>query len=635
VALPSGGALPSALTLVIPISDAEGVPDGAVGVALNVTVTNASGAGFLTVYSCDSVVPETSNLNYVKDQTVPNLVFTALGPSRAVCIDTFATADVVVDLSGYVPASSTVTMLATPQRFLDTREGIGAVRAQLRGGTELAVPIAGTRGIPASVSAVVFNATAVDASAAGFLTVYPCGQPRPDTSTLNFNARQIVPNLVVSRVGVGGSVCLYANVDTDVVGDVAGYVGADGSGLSLLANPQRIVDTRYGIGGAAQKVMLGGRSVQVAGSNGVPAGTTAALVNLTATQGSAAGWVAAYPCDVAPPEVSNLNFGPASDVANAAVVKLAADGSFCVRANQPVDLIVDLVGFTTGSTAVMPLSPQRLYDSRESAVAACNIGVGVRSRGFEVLNLATGASEAVLDSGSIGYAGVWISPDCSLIGVSAENSLALYNRSGAKVASVGRPGNFFFSDLGIVSYDKLDGLVLDGVSGETIFTLPDALRGAQLTDVSRNGTTFLFQSLSGWHLLNADGVDLGLTLPSGVAPRQGRGESPILSPSGWYVAYGVYGVGSSSGTWIVATVDGVVLDRFPVSADRIQLQSPSWVTDGVLMLGRVQKYNPNNRTQVYKSELVRWELFNPPTIISSSNAQEGNNLSTYTMWAGR
>jgi hypothetical protein len=633
VALPSGGALPSALTLVIPISDAEGVPDGAVGVALNVTVTNASGAGFLTVYSCDSVVPETSNLNYVKDQTVPNLVFTALGPSRAVCIDTFATADVVVDLSGYVPASSTVTMLATPQRFLDTREGIGAVRAQLRGGTELAVSIAGTPGVPASASAVVFNATAVEASAAGFLTVYPCGQPRPDTSTLNFKARQIVPNLVVSRVGAGGSVCLYANVDTDVVGDVAGYVGADGSGLSLLANPQRIVDTRYGVGGAAQKVTLGGRSIQVAGGNGVPAGATAALVNLTATQGSAAGWVAAYPCDVAPPEVSNLNFGAKTDVANAAVVKLAADGSFCVRANQPVDLIIDLVGFTTGSTAVMPLPPSRLYDSRDGAVAQCNLGVGVRSGGFEILNLATGAIEGTL-SGPVGVtSNIWISPDCSLIGVGGPPGLTLYNRSGAKVAEF-EDTRVYVTDLGPVEYDIFNGLVLGGSPRETMFALPDALLGATLVDVSRDGSTYLFLSQGRFHLFSDVGVDLGLTLPNGVTTEIGN-RAPRLAPSGWYVTYFEASSGSYWGDWIVATIDGTVVDRFPLSAGTLIMQPPRWVTDGMLVLGRIRFSQPRGGQVGYNSELMRWELFNPPTIISSSNAQEGNYLWTYTMWAGR
>ena len=644
VALPSGGALPSALTLVIPISDADGVPADAVGVALNVTVTNASGAGFLTVYSCDSVVPETSNLNYVKDQTVPNLVLTALGPSRAVCIDTFATADVVVDLSGYVPASSAVTMLATPQRFLDTRYGIGAVRARLRGGNELAVTIAGTPGVPASASAVVFNATAVEASAAGFLTVYPCGQPRPDTSTLNFKAGQIVPNLVVSRVGVGGSVCLYANVDTEVVGDVAGYVGSDGSGLSLLANPQRIVDTRYGIGGAAQRVMLGGRSVQVAGSNGVPAGATAALVNLTATQGSAAGWVAAYPCDVAPPEVSNLNFGPASDVANAAVVKLAADGSFCVRANQPVDLIVDLVGFTTGSTAVMPLSPSRLYDSRDSAVAQCNIGVGRAFEGFEILNLASGASEAILPSVPADVRRIWISPDCSVIAVVSAlssaggnpRSLRLYNRSGALLGSFDGTDDLFVADPGVVGYDFQMGEVYDVVSGERIFALPLALSWATLVDVSRDGSTFLFRSQGfTWHAFTADGVDLGLTVP----PEFNTYSSPMLSPSGSYVAYQTEipcaapcAPGwSSQYSWVVAAIDGTVIDRFPMSPATGTLTRPTWVNDGLLAVRRIQQYNMGKPNSTAKMEAIRWELFNPPTVVASGN--EFKLL--YSMWAGR
>jgi len=51
-AYPSGGALAPVLTLDIPIAGLGGVPSDAVGVALNVTVTNPASAGFLVVYAC-------------------------------------------------------------------------------------------------------------------------------------------------------------------------------------------------------------------------------------------------------------------------------------------------------------------------------------------------------------------------------------------------------------------------------------------------------------------------------------------------------------------------------------------------------------------------------------------------------
>ena len=71
VAYPSGGALPPPLTLVIQIAGISGVPAYAVGVAINVTVTNPAAPGFLTVYPCGNDRPLVSNLNYIADQTVP------------------------------------------------------------------------------------------------------------------------------------------------------------------------------------------------------------------------------------------------------------------------------------------------------------------------------------------------------------------------------------------------------------------------------------------------------------------------------------------------------------------------------------------------------------------------------------
>jgi hypothetical protein len=42
----------------------------------------------------------------------------------------------------------------------------------------------------------------------GHLTVYPSGQSRPGTSSLNFSAGQTVPNLVTTQAG-NGSVTFY------------------------------------------------------------------------------------------------------------------------------------------------------------------------------------------------------------------------------------------------------------------------------------------------------------------------------------------------------------------------------------------------------------------------------------------
>jgi hypothetical protein len=43
---------------------------------------------------------------------------------------------------------------------------------------------------------------------------------------LNFVAGQTVPNAVVAKVGVGGKVCVFAEVPFDLIVDVNGFVAA-------------------------------------------------------------------------------------------------------------------------------------------------------------------------------------------------------------------------------------------------------------------------------------------------------------------------------------------------------------------------------------------------------------------------
>ncbi|HKB31655.1 MAG TPA: hypothetical protein VKD26_12570, partial [Streptosporangiaceae bacterium] len=78
--------------------------------------------------------------------------------------------------------------------------------------------------VPASgVTAVVMNVTVTGATAAGYLTVYPDGQPRSGTSSLNFVTGETIPNLVIVPV-VDGKVDFYNSAGTvNLVADITGY----------------------------------------------------------------------------------------------------------------------------------------------------------------------------------------------------------------------------------------------------------------------------------------------------------------------------------------------------------------------------------------------------------------------------
>jgi hypothetical protein len=161
-------------------------------------------------------------------------------------------ADLIVDVAGYFPAGSTFTPITNPQRILDTRNGTGAPAARLAGGQSLPLTIAGTAGVPADAAAVVLNVTVANPTAPGFVTVWPCDQPQPLASNLNYVAAQTVPNLVIAKVGTNGNVCLFTMSPADLIVDVAGYFPA-GSTFTPITNPQRILDTRLPFGTGAPR----------------------------------------------------------------------------------------------------------------------------------------------------------------------------------------------------------------------------------------------------------------------------------------------------------------------------------------------------------------------------------------------
>jgi SpoIID/LytB domain protein len=85
----------------VPVLGAGGVPaTGVSAVAVNVTVDQPSGPGFVTVFPCGGAVPLASNLNYATGQVVANVATSPVGDG-AVCVFTWAATHVIVDVSGY------------------------------------------------------------------------------------------------------------------------------------------------------------------------------------------------------------------------------------------------------------------------------------------------------------------------------------------------------------------------------------------------------------------------------------------------------------------------------------------------------------------------------------------------------
>ncbi|WP_037847598.1 MULTISPECIES: PKD domain-containing protein [unclassified Streptomyces] len=265
-----------------------------------------------------------------------------------------------------------------PTRLLDTRAGTGAAKAKVGAYTPVRLKIAGSAKVPAGVAAVVLNVTVTNTTAAGHVSVYPSGRERPESSNLNYDAGQTVPNQVIVPVGKDGYIELYNGgwKAVDLIADVTGYFDRAAADGYTSLNPVRFVDTREGLGTARGQVAGQGTfGVQITGRSGIPAGATAVALNVTVTDPKQAGHLTVFPSGQTAPSTSNLNFTPGQTVANSVIVPVGADGKINVRngAWAGTDVIIDVVGyygagskaaFTSTTPGIWKGAPWRLMDSR-------------------------------------------------------------------------------------------------------------------------------------------------------------------------------------------------------------------------------------------------------------------------------
>ena len=244
----------------------------------------------------------------------------------------------------------------TPTRLVDTRSGSGGrLPAGAIGRYEL--------GAPPPARAVTLNVTAVAPAEAGYLTLFPCDQPQPQTSNVNYGTLAgATANQVTVALGRDGSVCVYTSAATDVLLDVAGWWRPGNGGMLVGTRPQRVYDSRPGRRPAQSRLV-------VDLSRRIPPNTVAVSLTVTSTQTVAEGFVTVHDCADPLPVVSNLNPMPGMDRPNLVTVGTTT-GNICVWSDSETALIVDYVGAWTtrqgGPNLGADPTPDRVVDTRSS-----------------------------------------------------------------------------------------------------------------------------------------------------------------------------------------------------------------------------------------------------------------------------
>ena len=211
------GAHTGAVTFTLPAS----IPASATGVALNITALAPQGDGYLRLAPAGSPATTTA-LNFDGSGTTTGLALTAANQGRVTVTVFGAATGLVVDVVGYYEGTSATGsgggyLAVTPQRFLDTRSGLGA-SGPGNGGLTLALPTS----VPSSATAVLVNVSVVQPSGPGYLQLSAPGGSAA-TTVLNLTGARDVTVLAIAPVSNGRISLALDGGNAHVVLDLVGF----------------------------------------------------------------------------------------------------------------------------------------------------------------------------------------------------------------------------------------------------------------------------------------------------------------------------------------------------------------------------------------------------------------------------
>ena len=186
---------------------------------------------------------------------------------------------------------------------------------------------------------------------------------------------------------------LAATVPTVLaLGRVAEAAPVQAGACSFLpVSPSRLAETRASEGPFGfTRIDSHTIRVQVTGRNAVPSNAAAVVLNVTAANAVAAGYVTVYPSGTTLPEASNLNIDRAGQiVANLVTVLLGADGSVDIYSSQPNDIVVDVSGAYVPQSTVVSAGRFVALPTAFRALDTRERGFGVGSGQIESVSVAS------------------------------------------------------------------------------------------------------------------------------------------------------------------------------------------------------------------------------------------------------
>jgi len=346
----------------IDVAGRLGIPNDAVAITGNLTVTGQQQAGYAALTRIPDPNPATSTINFPLGDNRANNLTSPLNTNGSVSITYKAGAGkqthFILDVTGYFLNDDSGQTFKTlnPTRVLDTRFNTGLSGA-FHANTNRQFNVAGTLGVPPEAVAVTGNLTVTGQTGAGYVTLSSSPPPSlPATSTINFPIGDTRANGVTIDLSDTGSIWAVYKAPpgkiTHLIFDVTGYYVADLTGARFVAiSPGRRMDTRFK---APQEGLSGpflantARTLVIEPYQGVPANATAISGNLTVVGQSRAGYVSMTTTATNPPPTSTINFPLGDTRANGVVGPLSGPGSVGLvykSSGGQTHLILDITGY--------------------------------------------------------------------------------------------------------------------------------------------------------------------------------------------------------------------------------------------------------------------------------------------------
>lgn len=332
-------------SMVLPAGEVRRIPAPAGGTVVgNLTAVSAAQSGWAVAWPCDKPKPGVSSVQFVPGRPSASMVVTKASSAGEVCLYSPVPVHLVFDMSY---AGNKLSVYEETVRKLDTRSTLGA---RMGAGTVTRLYTGAEPG--ATVMGVV---AALNPSSSGHLSVFPCDQPKPSTSTVNFVAGGRAANMAVVPAAADGTICIYSTSETDILFDQASDNGP------VSRTPVRRYDSRLPIFGTPEgndgHRIAPGREIVVRQAQ--PWETVTGTVTVTDPLNPGHGTI--YPCSSGKGATSSINFVGQQTVANTVMVQADNDGKICWQGNEWVHVIWDDSSETRSLSAN---TPERVLDTR-------------------------------------------------------------------------------------------------------------------------------------------------------------------------------------------------------------------------------------------------------------------------------